>query len=304
MGKTATAFLAYAAALESCGNDPTQMASFCTAQGDTLDSLFAATLAAATEESEAPRKQSSTRVSSMAAKYLSADADRAAELKHVTEVQASELRRMDDEVRASEAEASRLREAQRGVVATARHIAYLYPDDTSDHTLVRVEMRFVRAVAALAKPAERTNPQETTAMTDAQIKRMVERFLAWRLPADFAPDGGITFTPTFNDHTEHPQRHEPTGTNLLTYTQADAMVRHMLAPDGDDQGAIEPSRLSAATREALAVTLAAPATASLPKLLGVIVQAMIAEGTPGERELGKVLDTTMQAMYAAATRAR
>jgi hypothetical protein len=63
---------------------------------------------------------------------------------------------------------------------------------------------------------------------DEAIKHMVECFLAWKLPDDFNPDGGVAFTPTFNDHLPAPMRHEPTGTNLLTYTQAEAMVRHML----------------------------------------------------------------------------
>ena len=65
-------------------------------------------------------------------------------------------------------------------------------------------------------------------MNDEQIKAMVNRFLQWRLPADFAPDGGISFKATFNEHTAHPMRHEPVGTNLFNAVQAEAMVRHML----------------------------------------------------------------------------
>lgn len=65
-------------------------------------------------------------------------------------------------------------------------------------------------------------------MTNDQIKHMVDRFLGWKLPETFHPDGGISFKKTFNDHTAHPMRHEPSGTNLFDYTQADAMVRHML----------------------------------------------------------------------------
>lgn len=61
------------------------------------------------------------------------------------------------------------------------------------------------------------------------IKQMVSRFLAWKLPSDFHPDAGITFKATFNEHTEHPMRHEPTGTNLFTATQAEAMIRHLVA---------------------------------------------------------------------------
>jgi hypothetical protein len=65
-------------------------------------------------------------------------------------------------------------------------------------------------------------------MTDDQIKHMVNRFLAWRLPENFNPDGGISFKRTFNEHTAHPMKHEPVGTNLLDYTQAEAMIRHLI----------------------------------------------------------------------------
>ena len=65
-------------------------------------------------------------------------------------------------------------------------------------------------------------------MNDDQIKHMVARFLAWRLPENFSPDGGITFKKTFNEHTAHPMEHQPTGTNLFGYDQAEAMVRHLV----------------------------------------------------------------------------
>lgn len=65
-------------------------------------------------------------------------------------------------------------------------------------------------------------------MTDDQIKHMAERFLCWRLPDDFNPDAGITYTPVSNPGTPHEFRHAPTGTNLLTFAQAKAMVKHML----------------------------------------------------------------------------
>ena len=70
-------------------------------------------------------------------------------------------------------------------------------------------------------------------MTDDLIKHMTNRFLQWKLPEDFHPDAGISFKPDFNEHTNHPMRHEPTGTNLLNFAQAEAMVRHMVegAPD-------------------------------------------------------------------------
>lgn len=65
-------------------------------------------------------------------------------------------------------------------------------------------------------------------MTDDQIKHMVGRFLAWKLPDDFNPDGGITFKPVANEGTAYEHRYQPTGTNLLNATQAEAMIRHML----------------------------------------------------------------------------
>lgn len=70
-------------------------------------------------------------------------------------------------------------------------------------------------------------------MTDEQIKQMAERFLAWKLPEDFHPDAGIKFTPEYNVEYmaslgKPPPRHAPIGTNLFNYTQAEAMVRHMI----------------------------------------------------------------------------
>ena len=66
-------------------------------------------------------------------------------------------------------------------------------------------------------------------MTEDQIKHMANRFLAWKLPADFHPDCGIVFDAEAarklnpNNH-----RYEPVGTNLLTHPQAEAMIRHMI----------------------------------------------------------------------------
>jgi len=65
-------------------------------------------------------------------------------------------------------------------------------------------------------------------MNDAQIEHMVDRFLNWRLPDNFSPDGGISFTPVSNAGTPYEYRFAPTGTNLLDAQQAEAMVRHMI----------------------------------------------------------------------------
>ena len=64
--------------------------------------------------------------------------------------------------------------------------------------------------------------------TNEQIKHMVDRFLQWRLPEDFSPDAGISFTPVANAGTPHEYRFNPVGTNLFDAQQALSMVLHML----------------------------------------------------------------------------
>ena len=65
-------------------------------------------------------------------------------------------------------------------------------------------------------------------MNDQQIKEMVDRFLNWKLPTDFNPDGGITFCKFYKDAEGKDRMREPVGTNLLTAVQAEGMIRHML----------------------------------------------------------------------------
>lgn len=59
-----------------------------------------------------------------------------------------------------------------------------------------------------------------------QADQMTARFLRWKLPPDFNPDGGIEYRPL--------NGFEPTGTNLMTYTQARAMVEYMLGLSDDN----------------------------------------------------------------------
>lgn len=61
------------------------------------------------------------------------------------------------------------------------------------------------------------------------IDEMVNRFLAWKLPADFSPDGGVSFSTFY----EPDSPHWPTGTNLLTAQQAKGMFTHALAGDSE-----------------------------------------------------------------------
>jgi hypothetical protein len=75
---------------------------------------------------------------------------------------------------------------------------------------------------------ETTAPKETVAMHKSAIEHMVSRFLSWRLPDNFSPDGGVSFEPNFMRYGGITARHEPTGTNLFDGQQATAMVRHMV----------------------------------------------------------------------------
>jgi len=56
---------------------------------------------------------------------------------------------------------------------------------------------------------------------------MVERFLTWKLPQDFAPDCGIAFDGRGTDAMGH-EKQWPVGTNLLTSEQARRMLEHVL----------------------------------------------------------------------------
>lgn len=69
--------------------------------------------------------------------------------------------------------------------------------------------------------------QKVPRMTEEQIKYMRDRFLFWRLPADFHPDDGISFDPIMNKGHTFEKRREPVGTNLFSADQAKAMVEYM-----------------------------------------------------------------------------
>ena len=81
------------------------------------------------------------------------------------------------------------------------------------------------------------HPDESFSVADPQpvftatIDEMVSRFLCWKLPADFAPDAGISFDLEANAHMppEYRHLHTPTGTNLFTADQAKAMLMHVVA---------------------------------------------------------------------------
>lgn len=88
----------------------------------------------------------------------------------------------------------------------------LAADQAGEIAVLAAQVRELQeTVTALQKPAE-------ARVTDA----MVTRFLGWKLPDDFAPDCGISFTAPKNTHW-------PSGTNLLHAQQARAMLEHILS---------------------------------------------------------------------------
>lgn len=62
-------------------------------------------------------------------------------------------------------------------------------------------------------------------LTDTQIKHMIDRFLMWRLPENFRPDHGISYT---NPYPHIPTLPGPMGTNLFDAVQTEAMIRHLV----------------------------------------------------------------------------
>jgi len=80
-----------------------------------------------------------------------------------------------------------------------------------------------QAITHFAPTDEPIEPVQASAVPD--VKEMVNRFLSWRLPNDFAPDAGISFNPGPTQHLPHCW---PTGTCLFTAAQAEQMIRYML----------------------------------------------------------------------------
>jgi len=83
-------------------------------------------------------------------------------------------------------------------------------------------------ISTLLNASVATTQRRANMLTDEQVTHMVNRFLAWKLPTDFSPDDGISFEKVAGASGPHPFTREPVGTNLLTFTQAKAMVQHMI----------------------------------------------------------------------------
>ncbi len=86
------------------------------------------------------------------------------------------------------------------------------------------------AMDALAAHSAQAQPP---AARVPDIDTMVNRFLSWRLPQDFAPDAGISFKPMPDEYMPHCW---PTGTNLFHAGQVKEMILHMLAAQENPNG--------------------------------------------------------------------
>lgn len=64
------------------------------------------------------------------------------------------------------------------------------------------------------------------------INTMVDRFLCWKLPKDFAPDCGISFDGRKDDEWNK-NKTWPVGTNLLTAEQAKQMFVDVMPTDSE-----------------------------------------------------------------------
>jgi hypothetical protein len=97
-------------------------------------------------------------------------------------------------------------------------------DSQTDHRTAQCAQDTAEKMASRAGSGDSVRSGESPDIATQHaldIDAMVNHFLAWRLPDDFGPDAGISFTP--NPQFPHAW---PTGTNLLTAVQARAMFEH------------------------------------------------------------------------------
>lgn len=119
----------------------------------------------------------------------------------------------------------------KAAVDSVQSVHNLIASATRSHASPIEAMQLTQAALNAANALQGVKNLEAQNTDTLSVRAVVERFLAWRLPADFNPDGGISFKADFNENTDYPMRHEPSGTNLLDYRQAEAMVRHILGLD-------------------------------------------------------------------------
>jgi hypothetical protein len=157
---------------------------------------------------------------------------------------------------------------ERALIDAIRHLRFYRPDDFVSPDVLEAKKRELHSIGdmrtvfvnqgdwgliemlladlsrAPATHADVTGDEQESVMNAEQIKHMVDRFLGWRLPENFAPDNGISYTrPNYHPTVDA----TPTGTNLFDAAQATAMVRHML--EGLPEAATPDPRIDAAVAE-------------------------------------------------------
>lgn len=70
-------------------------------------------------------------------------------------------------------------------------------------------------------------------MTDEQIKKIATKFMEWRLPLDFRPEMGVSFTAPLTDYMR--QRNWPKGKHLFTIDQVQDMLYELFKEDDTEE---------------------------------------------------------------------
>jgi hypothetical protein len=128
-------------------------------------------------------------------------------------------------------------------IAEKCRVGYMMSKGT--HRIIRDAVAISEALAAALAPragSETAASASVQGVMGAEVvtNEMVNRFLGWKLPPDFSPDGGITFKRVYNETSPFgPRIAEPTGTNLFTADQARAMLEYVIGatPAAPSQGA-------------------------------------------------------------------
>ena len=115
----------------------------------------------------------------------------------------------------------------------------VYPPELIDREYARQGDSYgwgtLHAMRELARQLERDlaarEAELATARAGTPHSKMVDRFLGWQLPKDFAPDCGISFDGRKDDEWNK-NKTWPIGTNLFTADQALAMFRHCVPSTG------------------------------------------------------------------------
>lgn len=105
----------------------------------------------------------------------------------------------------------------------AKEVNMLLYSDDGGNVYAYLTFGQIEELAEKIKARKLKTDYSYSAMEKTKIDKMVDRFLSWPLPKDFAPDGGVSFMPLNNPSCW------PIGTNLLHAGQAREMIEYILA---------------------------------------------------------------------------